>query len=67
LGGACLSAGQREVCVTMKRGGSMAAPMPSGVPVRITVPGNSVASLLAQTISCAQLKIWSEVFESWAS
>ena len=48
---------------TMKRGGSIAAPMPSGVPVMMTVPGSSVISLDAQTMSSTQLKIWSAVLE----
>ena len=42
----------------------MAAPIPSGVPVMITVPGISVMSFDAQQISSALLKIWSAVLES---
>jgi hypothetical protein len=35
----------------------MAAPMPSGVPVMMMVPGSSVMSLLAHATSAAQPKI----------
>ena len=47
-----------------QRGGLAAMPTPWGVPVKITVPGNSVVEPLKNSINAGTSKIMSFVFQS---